>query len=118
MSWSSKQRSGAYERTAQPRPRHRIAVPGASAFSGAGTGYQNDVAALRQFAADIGGDELLAEYKNFVADLALREHGKVEKIDKFFEPHLKNAGFSGNFTIRDVFDRKSKVSKWMKTRKK
>lgn len=65
-----------------------------------------------------GGDELLAEYKSFVADLALREHGKVEKIDKFFEPHLKNAGFSGNFTIRDVFDRKSKVSKWMKTRKK
>ena len=64
------------------------------------------------------GDELLAEYKNFVADLALQEHRKVEKIDKFFEPHLKNAGFSGNFTIRDVFDRKSKVSKWMKTRKK
>ena len=64
------------------------------------------------------GDELLAEYKSFVADLALREHGKVEKIDKFFEPHLKNAGFSGNFTIRDVFDRKSKVSKWMKARKK
>ena len=81
-------------------------------------GYQNDVAALRQFAADIGGDELLAEYKSFVADLALQEHRKVEKIDKFFEPHLKNAGFSGNFTIRDVFDRKSKVSKWMKTRKK
>ena len=68
--------------------------------------------------SEAGGDELLAEYKNFVADLALQEHRKVEKIDKFFEPHLKNAGFSGKFTIKDVFDRKSKVSKWMKTRKK